>query len=460
MTSFGTGQAPPSHKDTLGDGTREATVLVVQPEVPPDNSKMAYGTNKHPPFRDDPPLLIGDLPPEHVPRYTPPAAPSDGPDGEKNRTGRRLVIVGDVHGHLGALEALLRKIGFDHRRGDHLVFAGDMTTKGPNSKGVVKLAMELGASAVRGNQEDRVLAAAKEIGRLSAARPGEPSDTDDDDGNGADDNDDAETAIKKGHVHRVARSLTRAQLAWLRSLPIILRIGHLPDATVAPWNATALVVVHGGLVPGVPLEKQDPWAVMNMRSLLYPGKASAPAKSTSPSPAREDGEDDEEEEEQSDSDSGRVPVPISGREGEPWSHAWNRHQNLLPHSHSSSLSPSPSPTATGRTLAFYGHDAKAGLRVSPEVDISPWESSSSSSSSFSEPASPDKKEEESETKKKKHKKKKNKKNKAKGLRYAFGLDSGCGHERQLTAMVLSAEAEGVITHQVVQVECSGLDDGR
>ncbi len=35
------------------------------------------------------------------------------------------------------------------------------------------------------------------------------------------------------------------------------------------------IVVHGGLVPGVPLEKQDPWMVMNIRSINAQGKVSA-----------------------------------------------------------------------------------------------------------------------------------------------------------------------------------------
>lgn len=234
-----------------------------------------------------------------------------------------------------------------------------MVTKGPHSRGVVALAMSLGASAVRGNQEDRVLAAAREMERLSLSGSG-----------GSDGGEKEETgaALKKDHAHKIARELSKEQLAWLRGLPIILRVGHLPDASAAPWNASTLVVVHGGLVPGLPLEKQDAWAVMNMRSLIYPGKVY---------PKGGDDDDDEDrggeegesgdgkkvhEEDKNEGGNGevyRVPVPISGRDGEPWRHAWNRYQNRLP-------------ASAAHTLAIYGHDAKAGLQVSPKVDISPW----------------------------------------------------------------------------------------
>jgi hypothetical protein len=301
------------------------------------NVKMEYGTNKHPPFKDDPPMLVADLPQEHVPSSSP-ASPTKGPDGGDKTNGKRLVVVGDVHGQRAALKALLRKIGFDHKHGDHLVLAGDMVTKGPDSKGVVKLAMDIGASAVRGNQEDKVLAAAREIHRFSvddASRLGPEADEDGADVAGGGDDDDkgeAETETRrKGHARSVARSLSRAQLAWLRSLPIILRIGHLPDATSPPWNASTIAVVHAGLVPGVPLKKQDPWAVMNMRSLVYPRKGKGKKNKGKPHSRSNSPSDDATSEEEAATeidaltlapDADALAVPIDGRDGEPWSHAW------------------------------------------------------------------------------------------------------------------------------------------
>jgi serine/threonine protein phosphatase 1 len=72
---------------------------------------------------------------------------------------RRTVIVGDVHGMLGALHELLDRLKLV--AGDHLVMAGDLVDKGPDPAGVVHHVAELSAAApfavtlVDGNHEDR-----------------------------------------------------------------------------------------------------------------------------------------------------------------------------------------------------------------------------------------------------------------------------------------------------------------
>ncbi|EEU33903.1 uncharacterized protein NECHADRAFT_89050 [Fusarium vanettenii 77-13-4] len=122
-----------------------------------------------------------------------------------------IIVIGDLHGMIHPLNTLLEETGFDSTK-DHIVSVGDMVNKGPDSTGVIKRLMDLNASAVRGNHEDRVLWA-----------------------------------------------LSSEQLDWLKSLPVIL--------TVDPLN---LCIVHAGLVPGIELEQQVPWAVMNIRTLTYP----------------------------------------------------------------------------------------------------------------------------------------------------------------------------------------------
>ncbi len=97
----------------------------------------------------------------------------------------------------------------------------------------------------------------------------------------------------------------------------------------------------------------------------------------------------------------------------------NRHQNHLP-------------ASSPHTIAIYGHDAKAGLQVNPHVRITPSPNQSS------------------QPKRKAAKKTK----KETGLRYAFGLDSGCGHGLKLTALILEAAPHGV-EHRIEQVDCSG-----
>lgn len=480
--------------------------------------EMTPFSNHHPPIIPSP-TLIADLPASailpSVPKHTSSSAPRS-----------RIIIVGDVHGNLQPLKTLLKKIEFNphnnyHIEGtgnhggrspktrDHLIFVGDMITRGPDSRGVVDLAMKVGASAVRGNHEDRVLAAARGMRRLDRKDwtaqdlAGENQyNSDDDDPSKEPDEDEEEDDTsspellrkkkkkKDDHARKVAKSLSRSQLRWLESLPVILRIGHFPAqaSPSPPWDVGTIVVVHGGLVPGVKLESQDPWAVMNMRSLLYPrqhrhkkpkSKASshlnldaeeeeeteslAPQfkelavspNASSSSPASSLEEDEEEEEEEKDEEeidpSALIAVPIDTRKGEPWSAAWNRFQNLLP----SSLKRS-------RTTVIYGHDAKAGLQTDIKVDISPsWPGSPSS------PSPPSKKKGGGGGGKQKKKNNDSDNNsnhgqrkKIKGTRYAFGLDSGCGHGKQLTALVIEVvEGRGVggggggVGHRIVQVDC-------
>lgn len=76
-----------------------------------------------------------------------------------------LDIVGDVHGELGALHALLARLGYDvegrHPTGRRLVFVGDLCDRGPDSPGVVRLVqrcVEAGrAQCVLGNHEFNLL---------------------------------------------------------------------------------------------------------------------------------------------------------------------------------------------------------------------------------------------------------------------------------------------------------------
>ncbi len=72
---------------------------------------------------------------------------------------QRTVIVGDVHGMLGAMCELLDRLRLV--AGDHLVFVGDLVDKGPDPAGVVHHLAALAAEApfaitlVDGNHEDR-----------------------------------------------------------------------------------------------------------------------------------------------------------------------------------------------------------------------------------------------------------------------------------------------------------------
>ncbi|KAJ4264350.1 hypothetical protein NW762_005547 [Fusarium torreyae] len=364
----------------------------------------------------------------------------------------RLIIVGDVHGHLPELKALLQKVSFDKENGDHLIFVGDLINKGPDSAGVVQLAIDLGASAIRGNNEDRVLAAHTAIQRgksldlierLKSLALEAAKDTGGQTTAVAEAKDDLKS-LSPGDLKPysaesdfgTATKLSGEQIAWLSSLPLILRIEIPKGATAPPWNAGTLLVAHGGLVPSLPLEEQDPWAVMNMRSLVYPDPEANPsdairadmikgAKSrTRRYAAFHDATDEEVKTELSkwagvvkngegfsaQYRDGQTGFPLESREAEWWIDAWNRLQN-------SKQDPEQ------RSIVVYGHDARVGLQVGEGEEDSEGTKESS-----------------------------------KAARYTFGLDSGCVYGKKLTAMVVQSRADGEgLSHSIVQVDAKRED---
>ncbi|KAJ9666957.1 hypothetical protein H2201_002790 [Coniosporium apollinis] len=199
---------------------------------------------------------------------------------------RRLVFVGDVHGCKDELVALLAKVGFQQSR-DHLILTGDIVAKGPDSAGVVSLARDLGASCVRGNHDDRVL--------LSAAQAASHS----------------QPSIEQ-EKSAVAAALGKHNLRWLRECPVILNVGHVP-------GMGEILVAHAGLVPGVPLERQDPFETMNMRSIDLETRV----------PSEEH------------------PVKEKGTIG--WEMLWNYCQKSQP--------------SKKRQTVVYGHNSKRGLNI-------------------------------------------------------------------------------------------------
>lgn len=158
-------------------------------------------------------------------------------------TARRLVIIGDVHGSRKTLEKLLQTVQFDKEKGDLLIFVGDLVNKGPDSGGVIDLALRLSARSVRGNHDDAVLRAAERL-----KQPGDSA---------------TEQTEKKSRSTITAEGLSPEQIDYLAGLPMILRIRLMAPVL----DVCTIVVVHAGIVPGVPLEEQDAHAVMHMRSL-------------------------------------------------------------------------------------------------------------------------------------------------------------------------------------------------
>lgn len=245
--------------------------------------------------------LVAELDPSFVPQ----PLPEDGEAESSTGVKRRLVVVGDIHGMKAELEHLLHKMKFDKER-DHLVCAGDMINKGPDSVGVVDLLMSLGASAVRGNHEDRILLAWKAMHSKSTPLIPQSALTAD----AVVDEDVVEeesNKSKKNQDRHLAKQLSKAQIKWLQKLPVILKVGEVK-------GLGSVVVVHGGIVPGVQLERQDPYTVMNMRTIDL-----------------------------------KTREPSENHKGSVWTKLYNKFQHHLPKSE--------------RMTVIYGHDSRRGLSI-------------------------------------------------------------------------------------------------
>ncbi|MBN1404583.1 MAG: metallophosphoesterase [Opitutales bacterium] len=69
----------------------------------------------------------------------------------------RIIAIGDVHGCALELERLL--IQLSPRAGDRIVMLGDLVNRGPDSSRVIEICREIGAMALMGNHERRLLRA-------------------------------------------------------------------------------------------------------------------------------------------------------------------------------------------------------------------------------------------------------------------------------------------------------------
>ncbi|KAK2574300.1 Bis(5'-nucleosyl)-tetraphosphatase PrpE [asymmetrical] [Acropora cervicornis] len=140
--------------------------------------------------------------------------------------GKRVLFVGDVHGCLDELRELYRKCTTPVQE-TILVFVGDLVMKGPKTAEVIRFARETGSFSVRGNHEQSMLT------DIENKRNNQP------------------VREKCNCVY----DLTEEDENFLENLPFSISIPFLN-----------VIVVHGGLFPGVPLENQDPMCMMFIRN--------------------------------------------------------------------------------------------------------------------------------------------------------------------------------------------------
>lgn len=306
------------------------------------------------------------------------------PGGKADPNGdRRLVFVGDVHGCKKELLKLLHKVDFNEEL-DHLVLVGDTISKGPDNVGVLDELIRLNATSVRGNHEDNVLLESR---RMAAnvdelSLPG-----------------DIKATRKRAKDRELLKSLKPRHVEYLNNMPLMLHIPSLPLATGGTSKKHSpitehILVVHAGLVPGVNLKKQDPYFVMNMRSINR--------RTLVPSALR------------------------AGKNEKPWYDIWNWYNDkIFSRESASAVDPASVAPDTGASnwfgdlwknffgkhkhshpksqVVIYGHDSRSGLQLH---------------------------------------------------RWSKGLDSGCVSGGRLTMMVLNAKGQ----QEIVSVGCKNYRD--
>ena len=148
----------------------------------------------------------------------------------------RTILIGDVHGCLEELEELLDACAYDAAT-SRVVLVGDLVNKGPSSAGVVSFARRNRFWGVRGNHDEEAVAAWT---RRTAERA---------DGG----------ACSPHDKYAYTDTLSSDDVAFLRELPYTLYVA-----------GEGVLVVHAGLVPGVPLAEQEPRAMCYMRDVWRP----------------------------------------------------------------------------------------------------------------------------------------------------------------------------------------------
>jgi len=140
-----------------------------------------------------------------------------------------LDVVGDVHGELDALRALLAHLGYDadggHPDGRRLVFVGDLCDRGPDSPGVIALVQRLVESgralATLGNHEVNLLRGDRKDGNDWFWSEGSPRDA---------------KYEPRAHLPPERRD---AVIAFLRTLPLALERADL-RVVHAAWDLASI----------------------------------------------------------------------------------------------------------------------------------------------------------------------------------------------------------------------------
>jgi serine/threonine protein phosphatase 1 len=142
----------------------------------------------------------------------------------------RTIVIGDLHGcHDEAIDLLDRVAAC---ASDRVIFLGDLVDRGPKRRECVELAMQ--HECILGNHEDKHLQQRRR----------------------------SDDRLLPDHLE-TRRALGDEHMRWFETLPLFLRL---------PEHGAALV--HAGVLPGIPLEEQDPYHLLHAQCVLPPSKKS------------------------------------------------------------------------------------------------------------------------------------------------------------------------------------------
>jgi serine/threonine protein phosphatase 1 len=163
--------------------------------------------------------------------------------------------IGDIHGCLDKVLRLLEVIRYDPAA-DRLIFLGDYIDRGPDSKGVLDLMLQLQQDNSRnvflmGNHEDNFLTYIQAclINKASSYWRTEPFFA----GGGT-----ATLVSYYPHLRHpqdpyLLNTIPPAHVTFLRQLPLC-------------WTSDTYIAVHAGVRPGIPLERQEVNDLLRIRS--------------------------------------------------------------------------------------------------------------------------------------------------------------------------------------------------
>lgn len=126
----------------------------------------------------------------------------------------RTICVGDIHGCLDEFDELIKKLEYNPTH-DRMILLGDLIDRGENSVGVVSRAREMDLECVMGNHEHKFIKWYKSVGTKNDVYDSRPHYTE----------------------------FSDEDVNYIFRMSDYIKIGDT-------------IIVHGGLKPGIPLDKQ------------------------------------------------------------------------------------------------------------------------------------------------------------------------------------------------------------